>query len=193
MRVNSTWSRLVALHTPHEVEPVRRLRDSVDQGVIQYLDSDGERLAVRDPEPYGSLTGADRPELMRITDIGSDYSIFEVPEDTLSLKAITLGTGRHNTRILRRTYRQVGEALGRLLRSTEMPLLGVDDFAVVRSDARVLLTPPIHFGQGTSSPLEQLGSLSESLTKSLMDQWNEDRIRELSGILGTGISDAFRS
>ncbi len=192
-RLDSPWSEFVAMAELNSVEPVRRLNTDPERHVVQYFEADGsERFAVRETRAYGSISDVVRPDLMRVTGVGPDYSIFEVPEDTLSLRAITLGTGRgHSTDLLRGIYNRAGDAVGRLLTEVQAPLLSVADLAVVRPAATVLFIPPVHFGEGTSNPEEHINSLSASLEQYFGNVWNKSALRELSFVLATGVRDAI--
>lgn len=187
-----SWPELLALTEPIAVEPVRRLREGARGEMAQYFDFNGERLAIHDARAYGNLSGTSHPELMRTVVTRSDYSIFEVPEDTLSLKAITLGTGRQSTELLLRTYQRVGEALGRMISDVRTPLLSVADFAILRPSESVLFIPPIHFGEGVDDPDAHAESFSTSLHRSFADLWDEPEVRALSQMVAEGIRDAVR-
>lgn len=192
MKMAANWSELLTTAGPDAVEPVRRLRNGAGNGTFQYFEHGEEKFAVHGTRPYGALTGVDRPDLLRLEDTGSDYSIFDVQEDTLSLKAITLGTGRRNTDLLRRTYGRVGSALGSMIGEMRVPLLGVADFAIVRPSGDVLFLPPVQFGEGTNDPGEHSQFFAASLHRAFTGPWAESDVQELSSIVASGVRNALR-
>lgn len=139
-KTQSNWYEFLVATQQKAVDPVRLLRD--ETRVVQYWEGQQELMAINDAAPYGQLGKGSRSDLLIRVGGGEGYTIFEVPPETFSLKALTLGTGRRNALLLGDTYRRVGETLGRLIGATSAPLMNVEDFAVVRPSGNVLFLPP---------------------------------------------------
>jgi hypothetical protein len=182
-----SWSELRKRVLSSEVPPVRRLRDSGGGNTVQYFDNGEERLAVFGVEPYGAVGSGSLPGLMPEADHGEDYTEFRIPEDTLSLSAITFGTGRRNALLLQETYRRVGAAVDALVRVTRVPLLEIADLAVVRPTNDILVVPPVKFGEGADDPALHAAHLSGSLQRTFGQFLFEEDVAALTASLHEGM------
>ena len=184
MKRVANWSELSAKVGDANAHPVRSLREQ--DGFLQFFDKSREELAVNRRAPYGSLSGLNTPELMKVISEGDDYVVFDIPEDTLSLSAITLGTGNRNALLLRETYRRVGQTLGRVLRYSSAPFMGVADFAVIRPALDVVVVPPLEFGRGSSDIRDHAFALSDSVRETFDEFFREPDINMLSAAVIRG-------
>lgn len=184
MKRVANWSELSVEVGSESVDPVRLLKDQDE--VLQFFDKKREELAVNRRRPYGALSGLNKPELMKAIGQGDDYVVFDIPEDTFSLSAITLGTGHRNASLLRETYSRVGQTLGRVLRYSAAPFMGVADFAVVRPTLDVVVIPPLEFGRGSSDVRDHAFALSDSVRQTFDEFFREQDLEMLSADLIRG-------
>ncbi len=171
----------------------------------QFFDNLGiERLAVPELLPYGLRTeesiapggrlGSPRAhDLLALTDIGEDYSVFEVPEDLFTISAISLGTGNRHTEDLEPLYENVGKVVGLNAREFTMRNIGMSSLAFLRDRGQVVFIPPFHFQRGKINEGRIKQNLSHSINTSLYPVFHEDRINALIQRTFEGFDDGRRS
>ena len=145
--------------------------------VRQFMDDGNSRMVVQGTKPYGDLATSSNnhvKELFETVETGIDYTIFQVPEVSLSLKALTLGTGHRNAEMLNQTYSNIGRAVSNVFKSgVKAPELTINDIAVGRVTGAVYLMPKIEFI--VEEKLEQAYAETSKLIDSL------DEIRSMVG------------
>ena len=113
------------------------------------MDDGNSRMVVQGTKPYGDLATSSNnhaKELFEAVETGIDYTIFQVPEVSLSLKALTLGTGHRNAEMLDQTYSNIGRAVSNVFKNgVKAPDLTINDIAVGRLTGAVYLMPKIEF------------------------------------------------
>lgn len=193
MKTPSSWSKLVAAEQSHRVPAYRKLRQQAGTDTFQYIVGDQELLAIPGTRPYGDLTDitADHPaagNLLQVVERGEDFAVFDVPIDTLSLRALILGSGRRNVESLRVVCRQVGMAIGALVRDVPVPLLSIEDMAFHRQAGKPLFLPPVVFGEGTQTLSDHDAALAASITEDFGPIWPSEAILELTNGVTEGMS-----
>lgn len=184
------WSNLVS--EKRSVPAFRSLRLE-EEGTLQFVQGRNQFFAVRKTEPYGLLTAtsaeilpAEQTHLLHQAARGEDFTIFELPEDLLALRAVTLGTGRNRFEQLKNTYRRVGETAGQLITQYPTPELSVDDFAIVRHTGQVLVVPPMRFGEGHQD-LEAHGATIAKSLVSTLDWLPSEAVLAIAREVGVGM------
>ena len=162
--------------------PDRTFRHLVDGEGNEYLDVKGNR-------PYGSLTESafgvspEQRHLLRAVKRGKDSITFKVPEDTLGMKAASLGTGRRNLALLLPVYVKIGEAITDIAPQARIESLSIEDLAFNRSDGGVLFVPPLKFHEGESNPARLIEDVAVSMQAGLSSVFKEDQIAEMQDAL----------
>jgi hypothetical protein len=87
--------------------------------------------------------------LLEPVEQGYDHTVFGVPDDVLTLRAITIAAGRSEIKHLAATYRRIGGAVAEAASHYPIPELTIDDLAVDRADGTPVFVPPVRFGEGT--------------------------------------------
>lgn len=184
------WTELVAVRPP--VPPFRPFRFRKDDDVLQYVRDGQEFLAVRDRQPYGALTEttadpqkAYELHLLAMAGQGEDFMVFHVPEDVLSLKAITLGSS-HRGDMLYKAYADVGRTIKGLLEIVPIPPIVVDDIVIGRPSGEVFFIPPIAFGAGNQDPEAHATELTESM-QDIVHFWPERAVDSLADHIQNGL------
>lgn len=153
--------------------------------IIQFIQGHHTRLAVHTARPYGVLSdgeGRHVPGLLDVVESGDDYTVFDIPEEALALKALTLGTGSREAGLLDQTYRSVGQTVTRVFaEGVEAPDLSIDDIAIGRETGAVYLIPPIDFMN------HQTGPPSERIPTHLLDS-----LEDLQGTLADSVIGHLR-
>lgn len=172
------------------VLPFRALRLE-SPGTFQFIRGDKQYFAVDLPEPYGVLTEvagdpdvARRTHLLHAAEQADGVTIFDIPEDALTLRAVTLGAGRKLE--LGDIYRRVGETVGALIARYPIPPLLIDDFAVTKHDGHVLLIPPVRFGEGDQDGETHAAALIDSLPTEL-PWWSNEAAHAIDEQLRNGM------
>ena len=162
---------------------------------IQFFSEQTEFLACADILPYGSRNTEADPhhivpsDLLPIAEKGADYTLFEIPEDLLSLDRITLGNGFRDFSTLEPVYEETGKLIGRQSKTHTMRNLGVKSMAMLRKNGQLVFVPPYHFEIGQADPSKVMGDFSESVHR-LLDQILYDKaIEALINRLVTGFKD----
>lgn len=171
-----------------------RLRpDMPPQIFFQFLSNDAQELiAVHSLRPYGDRTEESvqhtSPDLFKGVFTGDDYSLYEVEEDVLTLKAISLGTGSQHVDVLRPVYQDLGKLLVHTSERVGLPLLHLGDFALRRSNGQLLFIPPVIFSDVHATPIETIAdALSSSIHDDLLRAFGSIRTDTLSQSLMDGI------
>lgn len=168
-----SWDELIAHESGSQVSRLRSLRPTNPE-FFQYVNSDGQEItAVHTLEPYGSLTDRaftaehDRLHLLRAVEAGEDYVTFEVPIDTLTLKAATLGTGWRRARLMEPVYEELGNIVRETAKDTGLPPLKLGDIALQRAVGQIVFIPALDFENASSDPKRALNSIKASLQDEL--------------------------
>lgn len=166
-----------------------------DENVRQYAEDGKTRIAVRSTQPYGELSDPRDPAvngLFEVVDQGPDFTIFDLPEEALALKALTLGTGRREAQTLDDTYHRVGSTVTRILKSgVQVSGLGIEDIAVGRRTGEVYLIPPIDFVKSEPGVVTEATAIN--FVRSLDDlrgSLSDSDVNRFEGLIIKGMHDA---
>lgn len=188
------WSDLQMKRKKDIVPPFQSLRPG-NESVRQFSSEGHTLLAAQGAEPYGTLP-ANRTEnikgLLKAVEVGPDYTVFEVPEESIALRALTLGTGSREIELLEPTYRNVGRTVTRIYaEGINAPHLSIDDIAIGRRTGEVYLMPPVELvdTESGSDPTIERPALRHSL-ESLGGSFPAAAISRLQDVLDEGLRDA---
>ena len=180
------WSNLVEATAGHALAPLSALRPG-SLNVREFSEDGKAYLAVRGQAPYGAVAPADLQSapitgLLTPVEATRSFTLFELPEDSLSLSAVTLGTGERHFDALLPIYRKVGSMLFTIMDRTglRMPLLEVTDIALDRSSGDVFMVPPVEIGRGTRNGTAHALKLGGSLIEHFQTSVDPDVLADLS-------------
>ena len=181
------WSELIMSKQIKSSPAFSSLRPG-NPDVLQYDDAGHNLLAVKSTAPYGVLSGQLGEHFLPVVTRKSDHTLLELPEEVLSLSALTLGTGYKRHELLGETYKSVGRAVSQVLITNGVTAdkLTLDDVAVERTTGKVLFIPPIDFHAGDSANAVQ--SLTDSIG-GLSGTFNAGRIQSLKDSFNTGVEN----
>ncbi|HSX23737.1 MAG TPA: hypothetical protein VLE74_01425 [Candidatus Saccharimonadales bacterium] len=177
------------------VLPAGLLRPDISpEHVVQFVQPSGEEyMVVRSTRPYGVMTAAafnsvsETSDLLEGIYVGEDYSAFTIPNDLLTLRAVSLGTGNHQTEVLQPVYRRLGEMIARTAEKISLPALHLGDIALRRTTGILEFIPPVEFTEGETSLSAVASELSESITHDLAQVFSGSRIAQLNLELMAGL------
>lgn len=185
----STWNNLISQEAESPVTELRTLRPS-QPDFFQYIRADGlEIAAVHMLEPYGSLTHQaftkehDDLHLLPAIEAGDDYVAFEVPIDTLTLKAATLGTGWRRSILMAPVYENLGKIVREMAEKTGLPRITLGDIALQRAGGQLVFIPPLNFKGERSDSSAALVSFKASLQDELSSVFRAHYISGFEALL----------
>ena len=152
--------------------PSHRLHPVSDRS-LQFITGDTEFLACHDLLPYGVrsqesvASHLDSQNILPIASEGSDYTLFEIPNDLLTLDRITLGQGSKEISKLVPVYEEVGNLIGKYSREYRMRNLGIKSLAMLRNSGQLVIVPPYHFEPGEDDPTKVIGDFTRSVNEML--------------------------
>ncbi len=156
--------------TLRPVHPARNLRPN-SKNFQHLVGPEGqEYLVIRGKRPYGTLTKtalsdeAHESHLLHIVGRDDTGTVFEVPDELLSLPAATYGS-RGRPEVLLPVYQDLKTAIARVAQLGMIEHFGIDDFAVTRTTGDILLLPPMRVRKGTSMAQELLGKLAADIRR----------------------------
>ncbi len=181
MNKYKNWSEIAMLKKYSLTPPYQSLRPGAE-GVVQFLDKGQSLLAVNTKSPYGELKNDHMPNkgvLFQEIEKGDCFTLFDVPRSVKALKAISLGTGRNRSELLRDSYRHVGEMVARLYdNGFHAPNIELDDIAISRKSGDIYLIPAIDFRSVDDNLEFSVDPLYESLA-GLRSVLSQDSIEDL--------------
>lgn len=190
MKTTNHWSHL-NMSNHRFTSQYHALRPG-DTETHQYFSNDHMLLAVKGKNPYGVVDASGpqiRPELLEVVETAADYTVFEVPEEVIGLKALTLGTGYKRLDLLHATYNRVGKVVAdALAHGVDVPGMAIDDIAISRRSGEVYLVPPLNFvtSEHNQHRLAETG-LANSL-EGLHSVFDQDAIDSLRSDLREGFA-----
>ncbi|MGH7234678.1 MAG: hypothetical protein ACREF7_04535 [Candidatus Saccharimonadales bacterium] len=151
-----------------------------------------ELLACHDLSPYGSRTieSVVARDLLPVTNTAKDYTLFEIPDDLLTLDRVTLGNGFRNISQLIPVYKEAGSLIGRYSREYKMRHLGIKSLAILRNSGQLVFAPAYHFEPGNVDPKLPIGDFSKSVKELLHHVLYGRKIVSLVNSLEVGYHDA---
>lgn len=150
MAVAENWSQLVAAHHDSMVPAFRALRPG-ESFALQYMDHGTELMAIHETAPYGELDKQQAHHTLYTQNLlkralsYDNYYIVEVPEDVITVEAVTLDA-YERPHVLLPLYRNIGKLLHEAAaRDVRPPMLGVSDLALKRDTGVLVYVPPLQF------------------------------------------------
>jgi len=180
-----SWNELRSQEALREVPPVRALRPNSDD-FFHYVEGGQERVAVPTTKPYGELTDI---SFTRSNEVGAghllrgvrravDYSVLDVPVDTIGLKAASLGNGAGRVELLQPAYENAGKAVADMAKRTRVPVLGLS--------GEIIFVPPLKFGESDTGTPQVIDGLVSSLRAELSSVFQTSRLLSLEQSLRRG-------
>ena len=189
-----TWQQLISTTSIEPVNSVRLLRPN-DEQAFQYLCDGQEFLSINSRQPYGALSerAFDDPEglyLLPASRSARDFTEFSVSKELLSLRALSLGTGRKEASQLSPVYRQVGGMIKQVVELTDgaLPELTLDDVAYDRQSHKPVLIPPVNFGASRRGTVDYVTAFTRSMEAHFARFWRLDDAIELMNEVTEGMS-----
>ena len=156
-----------------QLAPVSQRFHPLDKRELQFMADDIEYLACHDLSPYGARTEeleSTKPvptDILPLAEKHSDYTLFKIPKDLLSLDRLTLGHGTRDIDELKPVYEEAGKLIGELSRKYAIHDLGIKSLALLRNSGQLVIVPPYHFELGTDEPTITLRDFSKSIRQLL--------------------------
>ncbi len=156
-----------------ELTPISQRLHPLDKEELQFISNDVEYLACRDLAPYGARTreieSANQTpmDILPLAEKHTDYTLFKLPKDLLSLDRLTLGHGTKDIDELKPIYEKAGELIGELSRNYVIHGLGIKSLAMLRSSGQLVIVPPYHFELGKDVTATTLRDFSKSIRQLL--------------------------
>jgi hypothetical protein len=153
--------------------PVSQRLHPLDKEELQFVVDDTEYLACHDLYPYGDITkeiGPEKPNsryVLPLAEIHSDYTLFELPKDLLSLDRLLLGHWTKNLDEIKPVFKEAGRMVGELSRNYAIHDLGIKSLAMLRNNGQLVIVPPYHFKLGPEESTLAMRDLSKSIHRLL--------------------------